>query len=211
MPQVIQLQDLTPKQASGRIWYFFFTPFWVSLLLTLASLALDNYWSRVIVEAVSGQLALPLIKLFLYVAGWMLGTAAFLAGVPLIAKFLCWSGERVASVAFDYSSAANGVILGFLPAAIIQDGARAFAVTIYVSLVILALQACLWASSYLAFGKADKHFNNYRWLTRLFGLALVAIFVWAFHGELWSELKGKCSQSQQSRTTQSTGPAKASR
>ena len=188
------LQHLTFCEAVSRVFYYGIVPFWVSILLSIASLFVTVHIASILLAAVTGQMALTVIKLFLYGAGLLLSLSTVLAGVPGIARFLGWSGERLGGVAFDYSSAVIGVLLGILPVAIDQNGKTALFATFYDVGIFLLAQALLWFLCYAAFGKCDPHIKEAPWLPRAAGVAFTIIFVWAFIHETWPEVDHKCPE-----------------
>jgi hypothetical protein len=187
MYQLKPLQDTKLSEIAPRIWYYCAAPLWISLVIALASL-LNARWNDILVAAVTGQMALTLIKLFLYTACLMLSLATALEGVWGLPKALMWSGERLAGVAFDGSSVAIGVVVGILPVAMIQNGCKALFATIIVMVIMLAIQCILWVCCYMAFGKLKPHVKEAPWLPRAMGVAFTALFVWAFHHERWLEV-----------------------
>jgi hypothetical protein len=188
------LQELSPLQALGRVWYYASVPLWVSFAVSTASLLASGKWGGILVAAVSGQMALTLIKLFVYTAGLMLALATALRGVWLLPRVLRWSGERLGGVAFDYSSAVIGVLLGILPAALFLKGCAALGATICVVALMGSAQALILAFCYAAHEKLDPHIREAPWLLRVSGIAFTGLFVWAFFHESWPEVASEQSQ-----------------
>lgn len=170
-----------------RFRYYFFAPFWVSLILGMVSLLSTSYWQNVIVAGITGQLALTLIKLFLYFSFFQLGIAAVIRQVPYIGRFFLWSGSRLAEVTFDYTSAALGVFVGIMPAVLIELGiAKGGAVIFPLILTMTALEFGLWACTNLAAGNFAE-FHKQPIITGLLGIGLITIATTSFLDERWYE------------------------
>jgi hypothetical protein len=188
MTETVPLYQLTVRQAWIRFCYYAAVPFWVSLVVSIPSLALDGRWDTILVAAISGQMALTLIKLLVYSAGLALSIATALRGFCFLPKVLRYAGERLGGVAFDYSSAVVGVLIGILPVAMCEKGVAALLATIWVASLMLAAQFLVWASCFAAFGKLKKHVREAPWLPRVAGVAFAGLFIWAFHHENWPEV-----------------------
>jgi len=112
--------------------YCFWRPFVIAFLLYCISLTLDDSSKHFIVHAISGFYSTILIKLFMYSSSFMLGMATLLYRIPLFPKVLRWSGDHLSLLAFDYSLAVNGVVLGIFSAmALIKKDFSPFGVTLY--------------------------------------------------------------------------------
>lgn len=199
MPTLVGMKFI---DALKRLWHFFWAPCWVTLVLGLASLMASPYWQNVLVNAVTGQLALTLIKLFLYLSLILLGVAATLKSVPYIATLFRWSGTRFADVTFDYTSAALGVFVGLLPAVMTDLGpARGAVLMGYLIFLMAMMLFVIWAGANLASSKFDAHLPVPNISVRLGGLALIAIAATSLGKEPWKEAQAaqpECKSEQKS-------------
>jgi hypothetical protein len=181
--------------------YCFWRPFVIAFLLYCISLTLEDSSKHFIVHAISGFYSTILTKLFMYSSSFMLGMATLLYRMPLFPKVLRWSGDHLALLAFDYSLAVNGVVLGIFSAmALIKKDFSPFGATLYVVSLMTLLQFDLWFLSYLASGKVEKIFKWSRSRTASCCIAsiIVLIVVVSFCLEPWNELNNKANQMQQS-------------
>lgn len=188
MTETVPLYQLTARQAWIRFCYYAAVPFWVSLAVSIPSLALDSRWDKILVAAISGQMALTLIKLLVYSSGLVLSIATAIRGFCFLSKVLRYGGERLGGVAFDYSSAVVGVLVGILPVATYEKGVAALLATIWVASLMLAAQFLVWAICFAAFGELKKHVREAPWLPRVAGAVFAVLFIWAFHHENWPEV-----------------------
>lgn len=185
MPTLVGMKLI---DALKRLWHFFWAPCWVTLVLGFASLTTSPYWQNVLVSAVTGQLALTLIKLFLYLSLILLGMASMLKSVPYLAALFRWSGTRFADVTFDYTSAALGVFVGLLPAVMSDLGPVRGAVLMgYLIFLMVGMLLAIWAGANLAASKFDTHFPVPNISVRLCGFALIAIAAISLGKEPWKE------------------------
>jgi threonine/homoserine/homoserine lactone efflux protein len=187
------LHEIAALDAVKRYWHFFCAPAWVSLILGLASSFSEDRIQTILVNAVTGQMALTLVKLLLYVSLFLLGLGTLLKDLPYLAVFCRWSGARIADVTFDYTSCAVGVFVGLIPALVIDLGAqKAIGLVVYVISIFVGLQGCLWVASNLAYGHFDKHFQRHNLYSRIFiriaGAVLLSIALFSFFNEKWSEV-----------------------
>lgn len=187
------LHGITAVDALKRYWHFFWAPVWVSLILGLASKFSSERTQTILFNAVSGQLALTLVKLLLYVALFLLGMAVILKGTPYLATFLRWSGARIADVTFDYTSCAVGVVVGLTPLSVIELGFyKGIALSGIIIMILFGLQSCLWVASNLAYGHFDANFQRSvpfpNVFVRIVGAALIAISVITVLNETWNEV-----------------------
>jgi TRAP-type mannitol/chloroaromatic compound transport system permease small subunit len=192
MPTLVGMKFI---DALKRLWHFFWAPCWVTLVLGLASLVASPYWQNVLVNAVTGQLALTLIKLFLYLSLILLGIAAVLKSVPYLATLFRWSGTRFADVTFDYTSATLGVFVGLLPAVMSDLGPTRGAILMgYLIFLMAGMLFVIWVGANLASSKFDVHLPAPNISVRLGGLALIVIAAASLGEEPWQEAQASQSE-----------------
>ncbi|CEM56363.1 hypothetical protein [Xanthomonas campestris] len=189
MPIVASLSKLRIKQLPSRFWFYFLTPAWVSAAASLVTVLSNQTWSKVLVAGVMGQLALTAIKLLTFLGVIVLGLAASAYKISPIHSGLRWIGDRLATVSFDYSSAAIGVLCGILPVGLWQSGFGVLSATAKASLILLGAQGILWFMSNLAYGKLTSNVGGKRWLVAIYGLVFSILFIFGISQEPWKEVQ----------------------
>lgn len=166
------------------------TPFgWISEFV-------PKYWQGIAVAAVSGQLAMTLMKLFWYVAIFLLSLAAAIKSIPRVGNIAAcpfrWMGSKVAEVAFDYTSGALGVIAGIGPAVFLEHHPLGLGQVGFMLLTMLLALFLMWFLTNLA----ASHFDQYvpkQIVIWLVALVFSCIVAYCFcYKEPWTETLNKC-------------------
>ncbi|MBC3885870.1 hypothetical protein [Undibacterium griseum] len=171
-----------------RLWHVFWTPFWITLTFGFISLKVNPYWKNVLLNAISGQLAITLVKLFFYFSFIFLGLATALKSVPYLASFFRSSGTRLAELTFDYTTTTLGVFVGLMLIEMYEFDPATNAVMLRYSILVMALMlVTISISVNLVTGKFDTYLPVPNVSIRLCGLALVIIATTSLGKEPWKE------------------------
>lgn len=180
-----------PIDVLPRFLHFFLVPFWVSLVLSIVSEFIPKHWQSIVVDAVSGQMALTLMKLFWYIAILLLSIAAAVKSLPKVGKNLAcpfrWAGSKLAEVVFDYTSGAVGVISGIAPAVICEHHLQGLSQIGYILFIMMLAQFLMWGLTNLAASNFDRYVPKPAAIIGLGSLAFACIAVYSFYKEPWTE------------------------
>lgn len=186
-----KLGSSSPKGAFSRWLDYFVPPFAVSLCFSFVGLVVGGQWEKIFVSAVGGFLAPTLVKLFLYLAMIAFLVAISLHWIPILSKLAFVVGKRIGGMAFDFCSAALGVVVGIAPAALYSVGWSRQNVVVVLGLVALHLgaQFLLWM---LAYAQEQKYWGRNakgKWVFTTITMAGAGYVIFTFlFLEDWPEL-----------------------
>lgn len=186
-----KLGSSSPKGAFSRWLDYFVPPFAVSLCLSVVGLVVGGQWEKIFVSAVGGFLAPTLVKLFLYLAMIAFLVAISLHWIPILSKLAFVVGKRIGGMAFDFCSAALGVVVGIAPAALYSVGWSRQNVVVVLGLVALHLgaQFVLWMLAYVQEQKYWGRNAKGKWVLTTITMAGAGFVIFAFlFLEDWPEL-----------------------
>ena len=187
----MKLSDLFFLQAAARFIRAAKWPLIVTLVLSYPAAIADDTWSKVFMSAISGQLAITLIKLCFYVGLFLLAFAFALRKWPTIFSPIHRIGDIIAGIGFEMSGIAAGVVLGiFSGLAVEYPLPKALLTSSYLAFIFVAISVLLWVAAV-----AHKEIVPASEIWKGISLSVVAILLASLAGtslycETWPEIDG---------------------